>query len=44
MCAKMKEMGLEFYSEPQSVRGEMKVVYFKDPDGVTLELMEDLKK
>ncbi len=44
MCAKLKEMGLEFYSEPQSVRGAMKVVYFKDPDGVTLELMEDLKK
>jgi catechol 2,3-dioxygenase-like lactoylglutathione lyase family enzyme len=40
----LKEKGVRFYSEPQVLRGEMKVVYFKDPDGVTLEFMEDLKR
>jgi glyoxylase I family protein len=44
MCEKLKNNGVPFYSAPQSLRGEMKVVYFKDPDGVTLEFMEDLKE
>lgn len=43
MCSQLKAKGIRFYSEPQSMRGEMKVVYFKDPDGVTLEFMESLK-
>jgi catechol 2,3-dioxygenase-like lactoylglutathione lyase family enzyme len=41
---KLKDKGVPFYSEPQVMRGELKVVYFKDPDGVTLELMETLKE
>lgn len=36
--------GVAFYGEPQTLGGEMKVVYLKDPDGVTLELMQQLKK
>jgi catechol 2,3-dioxygenase-like lactoylglutathione lyase family enzyme len=42
LCAKMKSSRVEFYSDPQIMGKEMKVVYFKDPDGVTLELMEAL--
>lgn len=44
LCQKLREEGVRFYSEPQVLGGEMKVVYFKDPDGVTLELMENLKE
>lgn len=43
MCAKLKEKGVEFYSEVQTMGREMRVVYFKDPDGVTLEFMEALE-
>lgn len=44
MCQKLKENDVQFYSEPQTLGGEMKVVYFKDPDGVTLEFMQSLKE
>jgi len=43
LCEKLRKSGARFYSEPQIVGREMKVVYFKDPDGVTLEVMEEIK-
>ena len=35
----VKEGGYELYSDPQKI-GNAKVVYFKGPDGETLELLE----
>ena len=43
LCERLRKAGARFYSEPQVVGREMKVVYFTDPDGVTLELMEDVR-
>lgn len=46
MYNELKEKGVEFISEPQSFNfeadgfGKSKAVYFKDPDGIILELME----
>jgi catechol 2,3-dioxygenase-like lactoylglutathione lyase family enzyme len=45
-CADLRARGVELYSEPQLFDiegyGRVKAVYFRDPDGTTLELMESL--
>jgi catechol 2,3-dioxygenase-like lactoylglutathione lyase family enzyme len=38
ICRRLKENGIEFYSEPQNL-GPYKVVFFKGYDGETIELM-----
>ncbi|GAB4342892.1 MAG: hypothetical protein Kow0099_20870 [Candidatus Abyssubacteria bacterium] len=38
ICATLKDHGIEFYSEPQTL-GPYKVVFFKGYDGETIELM-----
>jgi catechol 2,3-dioxygenase-like lactoylglutathione lyase family enzyme len=46
-CAELRARGVELYSEPQLFDlegyGSVKAVYFRDPDGTTLELMQSLK-
>ncbi|WP_409240688.1 VOC family protein [Mergibacter septicus] len=45
---RLSQLGVEFLSEPQYFDfshygcGKCKAVYFKDPDGITLELIENL--
>ncbi len=47
--ARLAEQGVEFLSEPQdfdftaSGFGKSRAVYFKDPDGIILELMQPVK-
>jgi predicted lactoylglutathione lyase len=38
ICAKLKEAGIEFYSEAADL-GYFKVIFFKGYDGETIELM-----
>jgi catechol 2,3-dioxygenase-like lactoylglutathione lyase family enzyme len=38
ICARLKELGIEFYSEAQDL-GTSKVIFFKGYDGETIELM-----
>lgn len=49
MYEKLKEKGVEFLSTPQYFDltsqgfGKSKAVYFKDPDGIILEMIEEIK-
>lgn len=46
MYQKLQGHGVEFYSSPQLFElegyGKVKVVYFRDPDGTTLELLQSV--
>jgi catechol 2,3-dioxygenase-like lactoylglutathione lyase family enzyme len=46
MCKELRAHGVEFYSSPQLFElegyGKVKVVYFRDPDGTTLELLQNV--
>jgi catechol 2,3-dioxygenase-like lactoylglutathione lyase family enzyme len=45
-CADLRPRGVELYSEPQLFDiegyGKVNVVYYRDPDGTTLELMDSI--
>jgi glyoxylase I family protein len=47
-CAELRARGVEFYSPPQLFDlegegyGKVKAVYFRDPDGTTLELLQNV--
>jgi catechol 2,3-dioxygenase-like lactoylglutathione lyase family enzyme len=46
MYKELRAHGVEFYSSPQLFElegyGKVKVVYFRDPDGTTLELLQNV--
>lgn len=41
ICARLKEMGIEFYSEAENL-GTYTVIFFKGYDGETIELMKPM--
>ncbi len=38
-AARLKEAGVEFTIEPQDATGEVRLAFFRDPDGAVLELL-----
>jgi catechol 2,3-dioxygenase-like lactoylglutathione lyase family enzyme len=38
-AARLKEAGVEFTIEPQDATGEVRLAFFRDPDGTVLELL-----
>jgi catechol 2,3-dioxygenase-like lactoylglutathione lyase family enzyme len=38
-AARLKEAGVEFSVDPQDVTGEVRLAFFRDPDGAVLELL-----
>jgi catechol 2,3-dioxygenase-like lactoylglutathione lyase family enzyme len=38
-AARLREAGLEFTLEPQDATGEVRLAFFRDPDGTALELL-----
>jgi catechol 2,3-dioxygenase-like lactoylglutathione lyase family enzyme len=47
MYTDLRAQGVEFYSAPQLFDlkgyGKVKAVYFRDPDGTTLEMLQSVK-
>ncbi len=43
MYEHLRGKGVKFYGEPVILRGVVKVVYMKDPNGITIELIERIE-
>lgn len=39
-CARLKGLGVEFHMEPETVESNLRIAFFRDPDGTPLELMQ----
>jgi len=40
---RLKGLGVDFYMEPATVEEDLRIAFFRDPDGSPIELMQRLK-